>query len=307
MNFGDLYYSLFSFTQKTDFGFRHLLDFVVIFVLIFLLLSLIKKTRATVVLVGIALLGVIYGASAALSLPIAQAILKSFFSVFLIILAVVFQKEFRRFFGFLGVIGTGGRIQLPTDDSLKTIIKSVEKMAADKIGALIIFPGKENIERHLDGGVRLNGHISQQLILSIFDSTSPGHDGAVVINKDLVRRFGVHLPLSENAEATKNLGTRHRAALGLAEASDALCVVVSEETGFISVAHNKKIFTVGGAQELEKSLRVFMGEIAPDLNLSAFRLWLAKNAKTLAYSFLLTIIVWLFFGYQLYAQGVAKF
>lgn len=299
MNVNILYISLISFIQKTEFGFRQILDFAVIFVLVFLLLSLIKKTRATVVLVGVVFLGIVYGASIVLNLPVAQAVFRSFFSIFFIILAIVFQKELRRFFGFLGAIGATGKIQLPTDDSIKTIVRSAEKMAAGKIGALIIFPGQENIERHLDGGVRLNGHISEQLILSIFDDTSPGHDGAVVINKDLVRRFGVHLPLSENAEATRSMGTRHRAALGLADASDALCIVVSEEKGSISVAHNKKIFTVNNAQELEENLRDFMEELSPDINLSYFQTWFAKNYGTMLYSLLAAIITWLIFSSQI--------
>lgn len=250
------------------------------------------------VLLGFAFLGIIYELSNALNLQSTQAILKSFFSAFLIIFAIVFQKELRRFFGFLGAISTGGKIQPPSENSLKIITKAVEKMAQNKIGALIVFPGRENIERHLEGGVRLNGHLSFQLILSIFDSASPGHDGAVVINKDQVRRFGVHLPLSENAEAIKGMGTRHRAALGLSESSDALCLVVSEEKGTISIAHNKKIFKVKSNEELEKALGEFLEEITPPLNLSYLQKWLTKNAWVLTFSFLLAIVVWVFFTVQ---------
>jgi uncharacterized protein (TIGR00159 family) len=295
---GNFSVSLISFIQKTEFGFRHVLDFIVIFVLVFLLVSLIKKTRATIILIGIISLSLVYFFSITLNLATTKAVLQSFFSAFLIIFTILFQRELRRFFGFLGSVATGGKIQPPSDSSLKAIIRATQKMADNKTGALIVFPGQENIERLLEGGIKLNGHISYQLIQSIFDSTSPGHDGALVISKDLVRRFGVHLPLSENPEASKNLGTRHRAALGLAESSDALCIVVSEEKGTISIAHNKKLFAIKSEEELEKILQRFTDRISPTLNLGTFQRWLVKNAKTLTYSLLITIVVWVFFTVQ---------
>lgn len=298
MNVNNLYLSIFSFVQKTEFGFRHILDFIVIFVLVFLLVSLIRKTRATIILIGLMFLSLIYFLSIALKLTVARTVLQSFFGAFLIIFTIIFQRELRRFLGFLGSVATGGKIQPPSDDSLRAIIKATQKMAENKMGALIVFPGQENIERLLEGGVKLNGHISYQLIHSIFDSTSPGHDGALVINKDLARRFGVHLPLSENPEASKGLGTRHRAALGLAESSDALCIVVSEEKGTISIAHNKKLFVVKDEEELEKILQKFITKTSQPLNLSSFQLWFTKNAKSLAYSVLITIVVWIFFTIQ---------
>lgn len=298
MNIGNLFISFISFIQKTDFGFRHVLDFIVIFVLVFLLVSLIKKTRATIILIGIISLSLVYFFSITLNLATTRAVLQSFFSAFLIIFTILFQRELRRFFGFLGSVATGGKIQPPSDDSLRAIIRATQKMADNKTGALIVFPGQENIERLLEGGIKLNGHISFQLIQSIFDSTSPGHDGALVINKDLIRRFGVHLPLSDNPEASKNLGTRHRAALGLAESSDALCVVVSEEKGTISIAHNKKLFAIKSEEELEKILQKFTDRISPTLNLGTFQKWATKNSKSLAYSVLITAVVWIFFTIQ---------
>jgi len=298
MNVGNLFISFISFLQQTDFGFRHVLDFIVIFVLVFLLVSLIRKTRATIILIGLMFLSLIYFLSIILNLVIAKTVLQSFFGAFLIIFTIIFQRELRRFLGFLGSVATGGKIQPPSDNSLRAIIKATQKMAENKTGALIVFPGQENIERLLDGGIKLNGHISYQLIQSIFDSASPGHDGALVINKDLVRRFGVHLPLSENPEASKGLGTRHRAALGLAESSDALCIVVSEEKGTISIAYNKKLFVVRDEEELEKTLQKFINKTSAPLNLGTFQVWVTKNSKSLAYSVLITAVVWVFFTIQ---------
>ncbi len=298
MNLSILYHSLFSFIQKSEFGFRHLLDFFVIFVLLFMLLTLLKKTRATAIAMGVLLLGSVYGLSLVLDLPLTKTVFNYLFGTLLIVLAVVFQRELRRFFEYLGFMGMKNRTQPPTDGSIKIITQAVEQMAKNKTGALIIFPGKENIERHTEGGVRLNGLISSQLILSIFDSTSPGHDGAVIIDKDKIKKFSVHLPLAENIEAVRGFGTRHRAALGLTEVTDALCLVVSEERGIISIAHNKKIFAIKDAAELEKVLRSFIEEISPLININAHKKWLAKNSKTLGVSFLVASIVWLVFTYQ---------
>ncbi len=105
-------------------------------------------------------------------------------------------------------------------------------MAASKTGALIVVKGKEPLERHLNGGVALTGRVSMPLLFSIFDSHTPGHDGAVIIEADRVTQFAAHLPISKNTAQIKGRGTRHSAAFGLSERSDALTIVASEERGF---------------------------------------------------------------------------
>jgi len=126
------------------------------------------------------------------------------------------------------------------------------------VGALVILPGREPMDRHLDGGVHLDGRLSEELVLSLFDPQTPGHDGAVLVQANRLLRFGVHLPLSTDWDRLGGGGTRHAAALGLAERCDALCLVVSEERGEVSVAHGGEIRVVSSPDELARALRDFI-------------------------------------------------
>jgi len=131
-------------------------------------------------------------------------------------------------------------------------------LANAKTGALIVLQGDEAIESFLENGIFLGGKVSRELLLSIFDTSSPGHDGAVIITGDRVKMFGAHLPLARKAEATKNFGTRHRAALGLAERSDALVIAVSEEKGTVSLAENGEIKAINDENELAFRIHDFL-------------------------------------------------
>ncbi len=117
-----------------------------------------------------------------------------------------------------------------------TLIRALTDLSVRRVGALVVIPGLDPLDRHLKGGVALDGSLSYPLILSLFDPSSVGHDGAMIVADDRVTRFAVQLPLSENFAELGERGTRHSAALGLAERTDALCLVISEETGSISIA-----------------------------------------------------------------------
>ncbi|MEK7120286.1 MAG: DNA integrity scanning protein DisA nucleotide-binding domain protein, partial [Patescibacteria group bacterium] len=157
-------------------------------------------------------------------------------------MVIIFQKEIRRLLEIIGVWGIQRKMTVPADLTLLSVSEAARYFVSHKIGSLIVFPGQEPLERFLEGGTDLNGEVSTALLTSIFDDSSPGHDGAVIIKGNKLKKFAVHLPLGENIEAVKNFGTRHRAALGLAEKTDALCVVTSEEKGTISVARDGLIF-----------------------------------------------------------------
>ncbi len=140
-----------------------------------------------------------------------------------------------------------------------------QRLARTRNGALIILPGRESLERHLEGGVPLDGQLSEPLLLSLFDPHSPGHDGAAVVEGNKVTRFAVRLPLSSAEEQLREVGTRHAAALGLSERCDALVIVVSEERGAISVAQGGTLRRLVGSQELGSRLAHFHEEVSPSL------------------------------------------
>ena len=265
------------------------LDIFIIALLIYITIKLLRETHSISVVAGVLTLLGFYGLALLFDLPLTSLVLRSFFGVFLIIIAIIFQRELRRFFSTFGFLGVARRFMPPSEMVMKTVSHSVGRMASEKIGALIIFPGREQINRHLEGGNRLNGEISEPLLLSIFDKTSPGHDGATIIESNRIRKFAVHLPLAEQIEKVRHLGLRHRAALGLSERSDAFIIVVSEERGVISVVQNGKIMQMQDEAELRRRLLEFYKEKFPQLNLFNLSRWFVKNVLLLTISFIIAL------------------
>jgi len=176
---------------------------------------------------------------------------------------VVFQDDLRRLFEGIAVWGLRRGAPHPPPDVEQALVEVIMKLAQNRIGALVVLPGREPLERHVDGGMHLDGRLSEPLLLSLFDPASAGHDGAIVVRANKVVRFGAHLPLSTDRDRLGSAaGTRHAAALGLAERSDALCLVVSEERGEISVAHAGEIRGVGTAAELAEEIHDFIDRFA---------------------------------------------
>ncbi len=239
-----------------DIGLLDLVDIGVVAVLAWVGLRLVRRTRARPALLGLATLFAIYLAARQLGLGLTAAIFQAFFAVLVLVLVVVFQDDLRRIFEQVGAWvsrrrgeETGGA------GSSEVLVRTIEQLADARTGALVVVPGREPIDRHVEGGVELDGRISEPLLLSLYDASSPGHDGAVVLAGDRVSRFAVHLPLSTDREQLVDLGTRHAAALGLSERTDALCVVVSEERGTISVASGGRLRPIARPRALAIELR----------------------------------------------------
>lgn len=285
--FNDFFTDIFK--SVANLGSRDFFDLFIIALLIYIAIKLLRETHSISVVAGFLTLLGFYGLALLFDLPLTSLVLRSFFGVFLIIIAIVFQRELRRFFSTFGFLGVARRFIPPSEMAIETVSHSVGRMVSEKIGALIIFLGREPIERHLEGGNRLNGEISEPLLLSIFDKTSPGHDGATIIENNRIRKFAVHLPLAEQIAKVSSFGLRHRAALGLSERSDAFIIVVSEERGIISVAQNGKIIQMRDEAELRGRLLEFYKEKFPQLNLVNLSKWFTKNVFLLAISFIIAL------------------
>lgn len=294
---GQLYNYVYPFAAKAVIP-KNFLDITIVAILVFLALLLLKKTKAVQIIIGITLLAGVYGVGVIFDLEATQKIFQSFFGTLLIIFVVIFQKEIKRFFEFIGVLGTTRKILPPTDMTIKVLIQAVLDLSHQKTGAIIVISGKENFEQHLTGGFNLDGKVSRPLLLSIFDSSSPGHDGAVIINGDKIKKFAVRLPLSDNPNMETKYGTRHLSALSLSEITDALIIVVSEETGSISLAFDKKLFRIKSDMELEYNLDNFMRMHSPFYKSSRYFAWTKRNFLLVLVSFIIAFAFWVVFFVQ---------
>jgi len=212
------------------------IDILVVAVLIYQFLHIIQGRRAVFVLLGICILGVIYGGAIFLRLELLRTILALLAPFTPIALIVMFQAELRRMLARLGRRPFLGISQLERRELTQEVVLAVNQLAQRKIGALIVLERKIGLRTFVESGVNLDASISRDLLLSIFQPLGALHDGAVIIQGDRIAAAACFLPLTTNPLLATELGTRHRAALGITEESDCVALVVSEETGRISVA-----------------------------------------------------------------------
>jgi uncharacterized protein (TIGR00159 family) len=241
---------------------RELTDIIVATLLIWGSLLWLKRSRAFFAFLGLAILSAVYLVARRLHLDLTAWIFQGFSAVVLILIVVVFQEDLRRLLERIGAWGAGHRVRGPASDTANVLVHAVARLAETRAGAILVLPGNEPLDRHLEGGIPLGGRVSEPLLLSLFDHHSPGHDGAVVLEGAEVSRFGVHLPLSTDSAQLGDKGTRHAAALGLAERTDALCVIVSEERGTVSVARDGVLTVLGSPKELGAVLAEFTAAMA---------------------------------------------
>jgi len=235
------------------------LDIAVVSIFIYSILLWFEWTKAAFVARGILILCAFYIFASQVGMVLTTWIFHGFFAVFAIALVIIFQEEIRRFFERLALWRFRNMRSAPLrSEQVEILLQSASHYAREHIGALLVLKGRDPLERHIDGGVELDGQLSGPLLQSIFDVHSEGHDGAVVLENERVFRFGVHLPLSKNLERLVGVGTRHAAALGISEVTDALAIVVSEQRGTISVARNGLLQPISDLHELETVLNDFL-------------------------------------------------
>jgi len=242
---------------------RDLLDIALVAALLWSAFVWLRRTRARWALLGIAILGAGYLLARQLDLALTTWLLQGSVIVFGIVLVVGFQEDLRRLVELVAVRGLGRRARPPTPEAADTLIRCIAQLAADRTGALIVLPGREPLDRHIEGGTRLDAELSEPLLLSLFDDHSPGHDGAVIVTGDRLSHFGVHLPLSTDHAQVGRGGTRHAAALGLAERTDALCLAVSEERGVASIAAEGVLRGLYRPEELGIEIHRFIERVTP--------------------------------------------
>ena len=243
----------------------------------------------------------VYSLATTFDLYLIERLIGVLLIAFLVAAVVLFQADLRRL---LDRIGTWSLFRRPLDgaaapEAVDVLTETVASLAEQHTGALVAIRGREPWERLLRGGVRLDGRLSQPLLMSIFDDSSPGHDGVALLEGDRVTHFAVHLPLTENLpEASRFGGTRHAAALGLAEQCDALVVVVSEERGTISVAEGEHITELASASELKERLTLFWHRHYGQGRGAREHQNLVLRLQTAALALLLSAVLWLLLAYN---------
>ena len=226
---------------------RNIIDIAIIAYVFYRLLRLIKGSRAEQLLKGLVILLVFSVVASLMQLEMVTWLLEKAWIVFAITLPIVFQPELRRLLEQLGK-GTFFASSLNQEsqrDGWEMLAREISDAAAvlsrNRVGALIVLQRHNDIEEYLESGVKLDAQVSSRLLINIFVPNTPLHDGAVVISKGRIDRAAAFLPLSTNPLLDKELGTRHRAGIGISEVSDAIVVIISEETGTISTAVGGKL------------------------------------------------------------------
>jgi uncharacterized protein (TIGR00159 family) len=247
-----------------EFGIKDIIDIVLVALILYYVYRLMKESRSLNVFIGIMVFVLVWlFVSQVLEMRLLGSIMDKLVSVGVIGLIVLFQEEIRKFFYNLGAhqrmqnvmtFFTGKKVQKVDKESIMPIVMACMSMSRGKVGALIVIERAAPLDDIVDTGDRIDAQINQRLIENIFFKNSPLHDGAMVIAKKRIKAAGCILPVSHDHDIPKHLGLRHRAAMGISQESDALAIVVSEETGRISIA-NKGVFQLRlSAEQLESIL-----------------------------------------------------
>lgn len=247
------------------FDVRTILDILVVAILVYWLLWVVHGTRASSLIRGIVTLFLaLFLLGSLLELRTLNVILASIYPALIVAIPVIFQPELRRAFEQLGHAGTWIRNPFPQQEEqageqmIDEVVRAAHQLSRLRYGALVVIERETGLQDFVDKGVALNADISRQLLINIFFPNSPLHDAAVVIGDHRILAASVVLPLTDNISASSQLGTRHRAAIGVTEESDALAVVVSEETGQMSVAHSGRLIRNLDQDRLRRVLRTLM-------------------------------------------------
>lgn len=275
-------HSWLSFLPRITFA--NLIEIGIIAFLVYEILLWIKNTRAWNLLKGIAMILAFALVAAICHFDTILWILERTASIAVTALIIIFQPELRNALEQLGnknliseifSVGNEGEKQIFTERTANEIVKATFEMAKVKTGALIVIERKVSLKEIERTGIEINGLVSSQLLINIFEHNTPLHDGAVVVRGNRVTAATCYLPLSDNMMISKELGTRHRAAVGISEVTDSLTIVVSEETGRVSLVEGGMLRRVSDAETMRKALAQM--EEHDDAGSSRFKIWKGRR------------------------------
>ncbi|MDY0125172.1 MAG: diadenylate cyclase CdaA [Anaerolineaceae bacterium] len=271
------------------FTWSSVLDILLVTIFFSLLLYLLRDTDAQTLLRGVFLIVIlVFFLTSLVNLPAFSWLVQTVSPALIIAVPVIFAPEIRRGLERMGSVGElrfwrsrrGTKASLELEETLNAITKAVIQLSERRHGALIILTRREMLDRFYKNGVMLNSDVNPQILLQIFYPNTPLHDGAVIIFENRIKAAACVMPLSSsgvlNSTADRSLGLRHRAAMGISEVSDALAVVVSEETGTISIAHRGRLIRRLDGDRLLNSMRAIMATDQP-INTNRLKMLLKKN------------------------------
>jgi len=258
---------------------HNLLDIAIVTILIYQVIKVLSKTRSNAVLKGVGILIIVAWISELLQLNTMNWLLQQIIGTGAVLIVVLFQPEIRRGLesigrsSFKGILSPLGTERVSVEGTVGSIISALSNLSRRRVGALIVFEMKTGLNDIARSGTILDAQISSALIENLFEPNTPLHDGALIVRKDRIAAAGCILQLSDDTSISRELGTRHRAALGVSESADAITLIVSEETGVISMARGGKLTRYLDA----KSLSIILSEIYSynknDTIFDIFRRW----------------------------------
>lgn len=244
------------------------IDIVVVAYFLYRIYLMLKNTRAATLVKGLLVLVLFMLISRWLNLHVISWLLEKSMTVIMVALPVVFQPELRRALEQIGrgrLFNKGSELdEQEMEEMLNAVANATVIMSRRKEGALMVFERETGLEERIETGVAVDGLISDSLLLNIFEKDTPLHDGAVIIRGKRIVAASCLLPLTENRNLSQELGTRHRAAIGISEQSDAVVLVVSEETGAVSIARNGELMRYLTADDVKEILRSYL--LRPTVN-----------------------------------------
>ena len=242
----DYFASLFDWIYLPQVGVLDIVEILIIAIFVYFVLVWIKNTKAWMLLRGFVMLGIFIFIAVIFRMSTILWLVRNGFSVLIMAALIIFQPELRRALDHLGrknfvssffSFNNSNVNERFSDKTMNEVIKASYEMGRERTGALIVIRQEDPLNEYINTGIEVDAVVTSQLLINIFEHNTPLHDGAVIIEGDRVISATCYLPLSDNMELSKDLGTRHRAGVGISEATDSLTIIVSEETGRVSVAY----------------------------------------------------------------------